>query len=145
MNYDLTSAAIGLALAACILLLVRRDRMYLGQALFWILVATAALVFGIFPRLSDLLADALGIGYAPTLVLSTGLAIVFAKALLADLAAARLERDVHALAQRLAVAEAALQARATTEPPPVPAATIATGSGATDPSASAATARHERR
>ena len=93
MNYHLTSAAIGLALAACILLLVRRDRMYLGQALFWILVATAALVFGIFPRLSDLLGDALGIGYAPTLVLSTGLAIVFAKALLADLSAARLERD----------------------------------------------------
>lgn len=111
MNYMLTSAGIGLALAACILVLVRRDHLYFGQAMFWILVAGAAVAFGLFPRLSDRLATVLGIGYGPTLVLSVGLAIAFAKALLADLAATRLQRDLHVLAQRLAVAETLLRER----------------------------------
>ena len=43
-SLQLTTALMGLGLAALILLLVRRDRLYLMHGLFWVLVAALAAV-----------------------------------------------------------------------------------------------------
>ena len=53
MNLHLTTGLLGLALAALILLLLRRDHLYVMHALFWVLVAAAAAVLGLWPGLID--------------------------------------------------------------------------------------------
>jgi len=104
-----TSAAIGSALCVAILYLVRRDRMQVRYALWWLTVAWAALVIGIFPRLVDIVGRALNIHYPPILVLLTAMALLFIKSLTQDIDRCRREQDMRRLAQRLAMLEARLE------------------------------------
>jgi hypothetical protein len=106
MNLNLTTGLLGLALAALILLLLRRDHLYVMHALFWVLVAAAAAVLGLWPGLIDRLASWTGIFYPPTLLLLGGLIVVLVKALHADMLNTRLERQVRRLNQRIAMFEA---------------------------------------
>jgi hypothetical protein len=106
MNLNLTTGLLGLALAALILLLLRRDHLYVMHALFWVLVAAAAAVLGLWPGLIDRLAAWTGIFYPPTLLLLGGLIVLLVKALHADMLNTRLEREVRRLNQRIAMLEA---------------------------------------
>jgi hypothetical protein len=103
---QITTTLLGIGLAAVILLLVRRDHLYLLHGLFWILVAGAAAVLGVWPGLIDRLAVVVGISYPPALLLLVAVVIVLVKTLHTDIVNTRVERDVRRLNQRLAILEA---------------------------------------
>lgn len=102
-HLQLTTTLLGFGLAAVIVYLVRRDHLYLPRGMFWLLVAVAAVVFGMAPRLIDMLAQWTGISYPPALLfLAVGL-ILFLKALHADMVNTRIERQLRRLNQEVAI------------------------------------------
>lgn len=108
-SVHLTTGLLGVALAAIILLLLRRDHLYVMHALFWVVVAAAAVTLGLWPGLIVWLAAFTGIVYPPALLLLVGLIVLFVKALHADMLNTRLEREVRRLNQRIAMLEADAQ------------------------------------
>ncbi len=108
VTLQLTTALLGVGLAAVILLLVRRDHLYLLHGLFWISVAACAALLGAWPGLIDRLALVAGITYPPALLLLLATLVLFIKALHGDMVNTRIERDVRRLNQRLAMLEAGL-------------------------------------
>ena len=104
-TYNWTSAAIGLAIAAIIFHLVRRDYLHTRYAVWWIPAALAIGLIGLFPRLVDYIAKILGISYPPILVLVLGTCILLVKILVMDIERSRNEVKLHRLAQRLAILE----------------------------------------
>ena len=111
-SLQLTTALMGIGLAALILSLIRRDHLYVMHGLFWVLVAGAAAVLGAWPGLIDRLAMVMGVVYPPTLVLLLVSMVLLIKALHSDMVNTRIERDVRRLNQRLALLEADLQMQA---------------------------------
>lgn len=105
-SYHLTVIVLGLGLAIGILYLVRRDHLYIRQGLFWILIAGASLLFGLWPYLIDSLGNALGIAYPPTLLFLVAIVILIFKALFGDIELTRVRRDLRRLNQRIALLEA---------------------------------------
>jgi len=108
MTYQLTSLVIGLALAAAILILVRRAHLHGPQALWWMVLAAGIIVLGIWPRLSDLIAPYLGVSYPPIVAVLLGLGLMLVKMMSMDLQRSRQEQRIRRLAQRLAMLEAEL-------------------------------------
>ena len=53
----------GIGLALGIVYLVRRDHIYIRQALFWLAVATASFLLAVFPPLIDAVGSVFGIAY----------------------------------------------------------------------------------
>lgn len=105
-SLHLTTGLLGVALAAIILLLLRRDHLYVMHGLFWVVVAAAAVTLGLWPGLIVWLAAFTGISYPPALLLLVGVIVLFVKALHADMLNTRLEREVRRLNQRIAMLEA---------------------------------------
>ncbi|KAB2928740.1 MAG: DUF2304 domain-containing protein [Candidatus Contendobacter sp.] len=127
ITYQLTSMAIGVLLAAIILLLVRRDHLHGPYSLWWIGAAATVALLGFFPRLFDVLASKLGISYPPILAIVLGFSMLLVKILTMDLERSRQERLIRRLAQRLAMLEARTPepnaADAAEHDPPPPAST----------------------
>jgi hypothetical protein len=117
-SYHLTVIVLGLVLASGILYLVRRDHLYIRQGLFWILIASASLLFGLWPYLIDSLGTALGIAYPPTLLFLVAIVILIFKALFGDIELTRVRRDVRRLNQRIALLEAGHRADDELDSPP---------------------------
>ena len=111
-SLQLTTALMGIGLAALIFYLIRRDHLYVMHGLFWVLVAGAAAVLGAWPGLIDRLAMVMGVVYPPTLLLLLVSMVLLIKALHSDMVNTRIERDVRRLNQRLALLEADLQMQA---------------------------------
>ena len=99
----------GAGLAVVILLLLRRDHLYVLYALFWLVVAAVALVLGLWPGVMDWLAAHLGITYPPALLLLCGLLAVLLKVLHLDLLHTHQERQIRRLNQRIAMLELQLE------------------------------------
>jgi hypothetical protein len=99
----LVSAVIGIALAGAILYLVRRDHLHGSYALWWLLVAAATLVVGVFPHLIDRLGEIIGIAYPPILAIILGMGLILIRMLLMDVDRSRQERTLRRLTQRLAI------------------------------------------
>ncbi|MCS4509765.1 DUF2304 domain-containing protein [Xylophilus ampelinus] len=104
-SLQITTTLLGVGLAAVILLLVRRDHMYVLHGLFWIGVAGCAALLGIWPRLIDRLAALVGISYPPALLLLGVSIVLFVKALHTDMVNTRIERGLRLLNQRIAIFE----------------------------------------
>ena len=122
-EYHLTVLIVGILLAAGILYLVRRDHIYIRQGMFWIMVALVTLAFAFWPTLIDVVGGALGIAYPPTLLLLAAIIVLVLKALYADIALTKVNRDLRRLNQRMALLEAEHPADARAPiPPPVQAA-----------------------
>jgi hypothetical protein len=98
-----TTALLGLGLAVLILVLLRRDHLYLRHGLFWMVVAAGAVVLGFWPGIIDHLAGWLGIGYSPAGLLLGALLVLLVKYLYADMMQTRLERQLRRLNQRVAM------------------------------------------
>jgi hypothetical protein len=98
-----TTALLGLGLAVLILVLLRRDHLYLRHGLFWMVVAAGAVVLGIWPGIIDHAAIWLGIGYSPAGLLMGALLVLLVKYLYADMMQTRLERQLRRLNQRVAM------------------------------------------
>ena len=109
MNMHWVSAIIGLGLAGAIFYLVRRDRLHGPYALWWLLVAAAALVMGLFPQVVDWLGRATGVYYPPALPIIVGLALVMVRLLKLDIDRSRQERRLRRLVQKVAMLEAELE------------------------------------
>jgi len=109
----LVSAAIGIALASVILYLVRRDHLHGSYALWWLVIATATLIVGVFPHLVDRLGELVGIAYPPILAIILGMGLILIRMLIMDVDRSRQERTLRRLTQRLAILDQELgEARA---------------------------------
>jgi hypothetical protein len=104
--YHLPVLLMGIGLAIGVLLLVRRDHLYIRQGLFWIAIALFSFVFGLWPFLIDTMGSVLGIAYPPTLLFLVAIIVLVLKALLGDIALTKLQRDLRRLNQRIAMLEA---------------------------------------
>lgn len=109
MSYPLSAAVVGIALAAIILLLLRRDQLYLRDAMFWLCAALTAVAFSIVPQLVDWLGLVAGVAYPPALFLALVSCVLIVKSLLADIALTELRREVRRLNQRVALIDAQTQ------------------------------------
>ena len=105
-EYHLVATVLGVSLGLTILMLIRRDHIHLRQGLFWISVAAASLVFGIWPNIIDLLGDAVGVAYSPALLFLAAIMVLILRALVTDMALTQLKRDVRRLNQRIALFDA---------------------------------------
>jgi hypothetical protein len=110
MTSQLTSAAIGVLLAGAILYLVRRDHMHGSYALWWLAIAAAILVLGVFPPVIDWLGRVSGISYPPILPIIIGIGMILIRMLRTDIDRSRQERQLRRLAQKLAILEQELAA-----------------------------------
>ena len=106
MGYPLTAALFGLSLAIFIIILLRRDRLYLREAMFWLATALVSVVFGLVPAMVDWLGGIAGVAYPPALILALVCAVLTVKSLLADVAQTQLRREVRRLNQRVALMDA---------------------------------------
>lgn len=107
IDYRLTTAVIAMLLGTCLLWLVRRHHLHGPYAVWWIAVALAIGILGVFPALGDAVAQLLGVTYSPILVVVLGLGAILLKMLLMDIDRTRHERSLRRLTQRLAILEAA--------------------------------------
>ena len=103
---SLVTAIIGLAMAALILVLIRKDRMHVHHGLGWVLVALSFALLGLSPGIIDRLAHFRGGGYPPVLALMLGFSLMVIKILLMDIERSRLETRNQRLIQRVAMLEA---------------------------------------
>jgi hypothetical protein len=110
MTSQLTSAAISVLLAGAILYLVRRDHMHGSYALWWLAIAAAILVLGVFPPVIDWLGRVSGISYPPILPIIIGIGMILIRMLRTDIDRSRQERQLRRLAQKLAILEQELAA-----------------------------------
>ncbi len=106
IDYRLTTAVIAMLLGTCLLWLVRRHHLHGPYAVWWIAVALAIGILGVFPALGDAVAQLLGVTYSPILVVVLGLGAILLKMLLMDIDRTRHERSLRRLTQRLAILEA---------------------------------------
>lgn len=105
LSAQLTAMTLGLLLAGTILFLVRRDYLHGPHAVWWLLVAVAALVLGIFPGLVTWLGRMTGIAYAPILPIIIGLSMMLVRLLKLDIDRSQQERKIRRLTQKLAILE----------------------------------------
>lgn len=105
ISYKWTSALLGLMVAGVILTLVRRDYLHTRYAVWWLCVAVAVLLLGIFPGIVDVFGSPFGVHYPPILVVIMCLGLILIKMLTMDLERSRQERELRRLAQRLALLE----------------------------------------
>lgn len=111
MTYQVTSAILGLSIAAIIFYLIRRDHLHTHHAPWWLLLALLTAVLGVFPRLLDWVGYQLNISYPPTLLFSVALGMLLLKVLSIDIHQSRQERRIRRLVQRLALLEDELAER----------------------------------
>jgi len=124
---QITSGLISVLLAGAILYLVRRDHLHGSYALWWLAVAGAILLLGVFPPVIDWLGRVTAINYAPILPIGIGIGMILIRMLKMDIDRSRRERQIRRLAQKLAILEqeiVELRTRAApgdASPPPAPA------------------------
>lgn len=111
MNMHWISALIGLGLAGTIFYLVRRDHLHGPYALWWLLVAGAALVMGAFPEVVDWLGRITHVYYPPALPIIVGLSLVLVRLLKLDIDRSHQERRMRRLVQKVAMLEEQLNRR----------------------------------
>lgn len=103
MTFNASAAISGVTLGVAILYLVRVDRLYVRDALFWLLMALASIWFAIWPRLLDVIGIAAGVADPPVLILALVCAALTVKGLAADIAITQLRREMRRLNQRVAL------------------------------------------
>ncbi len=103
--FSLVSGAIGIVAALTIIILIRRDHLHVRFGLWWLAVAAAFVILGMFPQIIDWLAPKLGVAYGPVLALTLGLTIFVIKILTIDIARSRNETRIVRLIQRVAMLE----------------------------------------
>ena len=102
---QITAAVIGALLAGSILLLVRRNHLHGSYALWWLAVAAAILLLGVFPPVIDWMGRLTGIHYPPVLPIVVGIGMILIRLLKMDIDRSRSERQLRRLTQKLAILE----------------------------------------
>lgn len=97
--------ALGVGLGVAILLLVRRDHLYIRHGLFWMVVALVSVVLGVWPNLVDWIGEITGVAYPPALLLLLAVMMLIVRAVIVDIAYTRLRRELRILNQRIALVD----------------------------------------
>ena len=103
---SIVTGTIGLAVAALIILLIRKDRLHVRHGLTWIIVASCFAILGMFPGIIDSLARLTGVSYPPILGITVAIGLLVIKILLMDLERSKIEMRNQRLVQRMAMLEA---------------------------------------
>ena len=106
---SLITGIIGIATAATIVVLIRRDHLHVRYGLWWMAAAIVFALLGLFPALVDGIAHRLGIGYPPILALTVGIVVLVIKILVMDIERSRNAIKMQRLIQRVAMLEADLR------------------------------------
>lgn len=99
------AGALGVAMAALILWMIRRDRLPISHSLWWLTVSALIALFGLAPGLLDALARMVGISYAPSLLFVLAILTLLIKVLLEDLELTTNRRRLLRLGQKTAILE----------------------------------------
>ena len=102
---QLFAEIVALAVIVLIVWLIRRDRLPISHAIWWLAVAVTVAVFGFFPGLIDALAGIAGISYPPSLLFMLAILTLLIKVLLEDLEVSTNRRRLLRLAQKTAILE----------------------------------------
>lgn len=124
------TSIIGVLMAGAILYLVRRDHLHGSYALWWLAVAAAALLIGVFPQTIDWLGHVTGIYYPPVLPIIVAIGMILLRMLKMDIDRSRSERQLRRLTQKLGIIEQELvqaKKQASTLAPDAAAARAKTG------------------
>ncbi len=105
IGYQLISAAIGFVIGVTILVLIRRNHLHSGYAVWWLGVAGSIMIFGSFPKLIDKVGYLLGVSYPPVLLIVLAVCVIMVKILTMDIERTRQEKKLRRLVQRLAILE----------------------------------------
>ena len=112
MNYttvSITTFLIGTILAITIFFMVRRDHLHGPYAIWWLIIATIAIVLAIFPKIVDTIAHFAGINYPPTLILVLAVSFILLKVLTQDLHRTLQEKKIRRLTQKMAILDKAMK------------------------------------
>ena len=112
MNYttaNLTTLLIGAILAITIFIMVRRDHLHGPYAIWWLTIASIAIVLAIFPIIVNKLAHYAGINYPPTLILVLAVSFILLRMLTQDVHRTKQERKIRILTQKMAILDKALK------------------------------------
>ena len=104
----LLSAVFGLVFAALLLHLVRRDHLHISHGLGWTLAIVLSAMLGFAPWVFDIVAERLGVSYAPILGIALAISALITKALLTDIEISKLRVRHQRLIQKVALLEAQL-------------------------------------
>lgn len=108
--FNLITAILGLLFLGAIVVLIRRDHMHVRYSLWWLVVAVAVALFGVFPSINDKLATLLGIAYPPILPVIVAVLLLLSRLFLADIESSRRAIQLARLVQRLGILEQRLDA-----------------------------------
>lgn len=106
---SILTGALGILVAALIVLLIRKDRLHVAHGFGWIIVAVLFSLLGFAPDIIDITAGHLGVGYPPSLALTIAIVILVIKILLMDIEHSRLEIRNQRMIQRVALLENSLR------------------------------------
>lgn len=76
---NIGTVLVGLALICIVMMLIVKKYMSESQSVLWMVIGVAAIILGVFPDLIPLIADWLGVWYAPSVLLlfvSIGLLLI---------------------------------------------------------------------
>ena len=102
---QLFAEILALAVIVLIIWLIRRDRLPISHAIWWLSVAVTIAVLGFFPGLIDAVAGFVGIRYPPSLLFILAILTLLIKVLLEDLEVSTNRRRLLRLAQKTAILE----------------------------------------
>ncbi len=106
---NITTLLIGAILAITIFLMVRRDHLHGPFAVWWLIIASIAIILAIFPVIVNKVAHYAGINYPPTLILVIAVSFILLKMLSQDVQRTLQEKKIRRLTQKIAILEKALK------------------------------------
>ena len=99
------TSAVGLTVAALIILLIRTDRLHVTHGMGWLVAALVMAGLGFAPGIFDAAAARLGITYGPALAFTIGFGVILIKLLLDDIERSNLKMRHTRMVQRMAILE----------------------------------------
>ena len=105
ITMQLFAEILALSVIVLIIWLIRRDRLPISHAIWWLSVASIIAVLGFFPGLIDTVAGVVGIRYPPSLLFILAILTLLIKVLLEDLEVSTNRRRLLRLAQKTAILE----------------------------------------
>lgn len=118
MSLNGFSAVLAALVLAAIFWLLRRDRLPVMHALWWLVVAALIAVLGLFPRLIDQAAALVGVTYPPSLLFVVAILVLLVKLLLEDVDVSRDRQRLLRLGQQVAMLQEELERLKASGPPP---------------------------
>ncbi len=111
MSLTLRISLIVVCAFACIYVLrrIRRAKMEIGDAIYWILASVALVIISIFPQIPDFLSDLLGIQSPSNFVFLAVIFLVIVKLFSLSLEVSLLKQKLKATIQNVAIREKELE------------------------------------